>query len=212
MIRRMTPLKVLFLAAEVAPFAKQGGLADVCGSLPKALQGLGHEVIVVMPAYQPVEQAAQTGKWQLKLVPGELRVPTGSGIVKAAVLKGQLPGSEVQIYFIAEKNLFDRSEIYGYNDDAYRFCFFSRASLELISALNWRPDVVHCHDWHTAPALTWLATTGQMDAFYRGLPTIYTIHNLAHQGKSARPVLHYLGTGVEPLVEEEWQHENFMAR
>ncbi len=208
----MTPLKILFLAAEVAPFAKRGGLADVCGSLPKALQGLGHEVLVVMPAYQTVEQAFQTGKWQLKLLPGELRVPTGSGVLKVAVLQGQLPGSEVPIYFIAEKNLFDRSEIYGYNDDAYRFSFFSRASLELISALNWRPDVVHCHDWHTAPALTWLTTTGQIDAFYRGLPTVYTIHNLAHQGKSARSVLHYLGTGVEPLVEEDWQYVNFMAR
>ncbi|MCI0607329.1 glycogen synthase [bacterium] len=212
MIRRMTPLKILFLAAEVAPFAKRGGLADVCGSLPKALQGLGHEVFVVMPAYQSVEQAFQTGKWQLKLVPGELRVPTGAGLLRAAVLKGQLPGSEVPIYFIAEKNLFGRSEIYGHDDDAYRFCFFSRASLELISALNWRPDVVHCHDWHTAPALTWLTTTGQIDAFYRGIPTIYTIHNLAHQGRSVRSVLHYLGTGVEPLVEENWQHVNFMAR
>ena len=208
----MNPLKVLSLAAEIAPFAKTGGLADVCGSLPKALENLGHEVRAVMPAYRAIEIAHSTGKWNLELMPGDLRVPTGAGIVTAAVFRGKLPGSSVPVYFIAEKNLFDRDEIYGYNDDPYRYCFFSRAALELISALNWRPDVIHCHDWHTAPALTWLTTTGQMDPFYRALPGIYTIHNLAYQGKADRSVLHYLGTGVEPLIEEDWQHVNFMAR
>ena len=208
----MNPLKVLSLAAEIAPFAKTGGLADVCGSLPKALEHLGHDVRAVMPAYRGIEMAYGTGKWNLELMPGDLRVPTGAGIIPAAVFRGKLPGSNVPVYFIAEKNLFDRDEIYGYNDDPYRFCFFSRAALELISALNWRPDVIHCHDWHTAPALTWQTTTGQMDPFYRALPGIYTIHNLAYQGKSDRSVLHYLGTGIEPLVEENWQHVNFMAR
>ncbi len=159
-----------------------------------------------------VENAYASGKWNLQLLPGVLRVPTGAGIIPAAVFRGELPGSEVPVYFIAEKNLFDRDEIYGYNDDPYRFCFLSRAGLEIISALNWRPDVIHCHDWHTAPALTWLTTTGQADPLYRGLPGIYTIHNLAHQGKYPRNVLHYLGTGVEPLFEENWQHVNFMAR
>ena len=208
----MNSLKVLAIAAEVAPFAKRGGLADVAGSLPKALRNLGHEVRIVMPAYSGIESAYQSGKWNLQLMPGELRVPTGSGLIVAVVFRGELPGSDVPVYFIAERNLFDRDEIYGYDDDPYRFCFLSRAALELASALNWRPDVVHCHDWHSAPALTWMTTTGQMDPFYRGLPGIYTIHNLAHQGKCARNVLHYLGTGVEPLNEENWQHVNFMAR
>jgi starch synthase len=208
----MTPLKVLSISAEVAPFAKTGGLADVCGSLPKALQNLGHDVRAIMPAYKAVELAYSTGKWNLHLLPGDLRIPTGAGVVAASVFTGNLPGSDVPIYFIAEKNLFARDEIYGYSDDPYRFCFFSRAALELISALNWRPDVIHCHDWHTAPALTWMTTTGQVDPFYRALPGIYTIHNLAYQGKAERNVLHYLGTGVEPLIEENWQHVNFMAR
>jgi starch synthase len=209
---RMNPLKILFLSAEVAPFAKRGGLADVCGSLPKALQSLGHEVVVVMPAYQSIEQANQSGKWNLRSIPGELRVPTGAGLLPAGVFTTKLPGSDVTIYFIAEGNLFHRPEIYGYNDDPYRFCFFSRAAMELISALSWRPDVVHCHDWHTAPALMWLNTTGQLDGFFRAIPSIYTIHNLSHQGRSSRNVLHYLGTAVEPLIEETWQEVNFMAR
>jgi starch synthase len=208
----MNPLKVLMISAEVAPFAKRGGLADVAGSLPKALQDLGDEVRVVMPAYREIENAYQTGKWNLQLMPGDLRIPTGAGMLVAYAFRGTLPGSDVPMYFIAEKNLFDRDEIYGYDDDAYRFCFLSRAALELLSALNWRPDVIHCHDWHSAPALTWLATTGQADPFYRGLPSLYTIHNLAHQGRTSREILHYLGTGTQPLREESWQHVNFMAR
>ena len=208
----MNPLKVLCIAAEVAPFAKRGGLADVCGSLPKALRALGHDVRIVMPAYREVEQAYASGKWDLEALPGELRIPTGGGILTAGAFRAYLPGSDVPVYFITERNLFDRDEIYGYDDDAYRFCFLSRGALELLSAFHWRPDVIHCHDWHTAPAITWLSTTGQMDPFYRGLPTVYTIHNLAHQGKSSRRVLHYLGTGTDPLMEESWQHVNFMAR
>jgi starch synthase len=208
----MNPLKILFLSAEVAPFAKRGGLADVSGSLPKALWNLGHEVMVMMPAYQNIEDGYHSGSWGLQTLPGGLRVPTGAGILPAGVFTANLPGTDVRTYFIAEGGLFHRPEIYGYNDDPYRFCFFSRAALELISNFNWRPDVIHCHDWHTAPALMWLNTTGQMDAFYRAIPSIFTIHNLAHQGRSSRDVLNYLGSVAEPLFEENRQEVNFMAR
>ncbi len=100
------------------------------------------------------------------------------------MLEATLPGSDVPVYFVAERHRFgDRPFFYGYRDDAYRFAFFSRAALDLmIAALGWRPDVVHAHDWHTAPAVTWLATAGQADPRYAGLPTLYTIHNLSHQG------------------------------
>ena len=94
----------------------------------------------------------------------------GIGPVPAGVFEGRLPGSDVPIYFIAERNLFDRPQIYGYWDDVGRFAFFSRAALDLIPALGWRPDIVHAHDWHTAPAVTWLATAGQADDRYRGIP------------------------------------------
>jgi len=208
----MNSLKVLFIAAEVAPFAKKGGLADVCGSLPKALKALGHEVRVCMPAYQPIEEAYQKGRWNLQTLPGVLRVPTGAGSLSAGVFTGTLPGSEVPVYFIAERNLLNRPEVYGYSDDPYRFCFFSRAALELVAALDWRPDVIHCHDWHSAPALAWLNTTGQIDPFYRGLPSVYTIHNLAHQGRSVRKVLSYLGVSSPPMHEESPNEVNFMAR
>jgi starch synthase len=207
-----TPLKVLFISAEAAPFAKTGGLGDVCGSLPKALRALGHEVRIVMPAYQSIETAYQSGKWQLLAEPWTFHVPTGAGLVPSGIFTGQLPGSDVPVYFVAEKNLFDRPNIYGYNDDPTRFAFLSRAALSLLPAMAWHPDVIHAHDWHTGPALTWLATTGKADDRYRRIATLFTIHNLAHQGRSNRDVIDYLGIQTLPLREESPLEVNFMAR
>ena len=119
------PLKILTLSAEVAPFAKTGGLADVAGALPKALRALGHEVRVVMPAYQTIESNQE--KFGLRPMPGMLNVPTGGGTVPAGVFEGVLPGTDVPVYFIGERNLFYRPNIYGYEDDAYRFAFYCRA-------------------------------------------------------------------------------------
>lgn len=206
-------MRILIIAAEAAPFAKTGGLADVAGSLPKALAALGHDVRVVMPAYQAIEDAARTGRWGVTADHTVLRVPVGGGLVDAGVLRTVLPGSQVPVCFIAERHLFGRPEIYGYPDDAYRFAFFSRAALDLmVGAWGWRPDVVSVHDWHAAPAIAWLATAGQLDLRYRGLPTCLTIHNLAHQGRANRQVLAYLGIDAPRLLEEGAGEVNFMAR
>src|SRR3990172_1441390 len=163
-------LKILCLSAEVAPFAKTGGLGDVAGSLPKALRALGHDVRVVMPAYQSLEAKGRAG--ELDAMPWALNVPLGIGTLRvpAGVFQSQLPGSDVPVYFIAQRSLFDRPEIYDYADDSYRFSFFSRAALDLTLALDWRPDIVHAHDWHTAPAVTWLPTAGQAHDRYPRLP------------------------------------------
>ncbi len=202
------PLKILFLSAEVAPFAKTGGLGDIGGSLPIALAEMGHDVRVVMPAYKNIED----GYPGVQQLPGQLDVPTGSGIIPCGTLEGKLPGSEVPITFIAEWQLFKRDKIYGYWDDAYRFAFFSRAALELTKAWDWKPDIVHAHDWHTAPALTWLATAGQMDEHFRGISSVFTIHNLAHQGKTNWDIFDYLGIQTFSLAEEAYEEVNFMAR
>jgi starch synthase len=208
------PLKVLFLSAEVAPFAKAGGLADVCGSLPKALAALGHEVRIVLPAYAPIEAALPTGKWGLHCHSVTLQVPFAKTLVPAGVLEAKLPGSEVPVYFIAEWHRFgSRPFFYGYRDDAFRFAFFSQAALDLIiAALGWRPDVVHAHDWHAAPAVTWLDTAGRADERYAGLPTVFTIHNLMHQGTAPWQVFDQLGLLTHRLHEERGGEVNFMAR
>jgi starch synthase len=208
------PLKILVLSAEAAPFAKAGGLADVCGSLPKALAGLGHDVRVVLPAYRVIEQAIKNGDLGLQTSPTTLKVPVSPNPVTAGVLESSLPGSNVPVYFIAERQRFgDRPFFYGYPDDPFRFAFFSRAALDLmVAALGWRPDVVHAHDWHTAPAITWLATSGQGDPRYANMPTVYTIHNLMHQGTANWQALNFLGVRTNRLMEERPNEVNFMAR
>ena len=206
------PLKVLFITAEAAPFAKTGGLGDVGGSLPKALHRLGHDVRIAMPAYQNIEAAYQTGKWNIGTMPGFLSVPIRGGLLAAGVFRTEIPGTSVPVYFIAERSLFDRPNIYGYNDDPYRFSFFCRAALELIPALHWKPDVIHAHDWHAGPALTWLANNGQADEQFRRIASLFTIHNLMYQGRSSWDVLSYLGIQTHGLSEEGYGEVNFMAR
>ncbi len=201
--------KILYLSAEVAPFAKTGGLGDVGGSLPKALRALGHDVRVVMPAYESIEN----GRFpNIIALPMQLYVPTGSGSIPCGVLKGTLPGSDVPVYFIAEWHLFKRGNLYGYWDDPYRFAFFSRAALELARALKWKPDVVHGHDWHTGPAITWLATAGANDPFFANTPTVFTIHNLAIQGNTNWHIFDYLGILTHSLTEEAYGEVNLIAR
>jgi starch synthase len=202
------PLKIMFLSAEVAPFAKTGGLGDIGGSLPKALRAMGHDVRVFMPAYQNIEAGYQG----VGSMPLQLNVPTGSGVIQAGAFDGKLPGSDVPVYFIAEHNLFNRPNIYGYWDDPYRFAFFSKAAFELTRSIDWRPDLLHAHDWHTAPAVTWLATAGQADPRFQGIGSVFTIHNLAHQGKTSWNVFEYMQLFTHGLTEEAYGEVNFMAR
>ncbi len=206
-------LKILMISAEVAPFVKTGGLGDVAGSLPKALRELGHDVRVIMPAFRSIEDAYHAGRLQLATpLPGGMLVPTGAGAIPAGVFEGRLPGGEVPVYFIAEDNLFGRPQIYGYGDDVYRFAFFSRAAMEFSRAIDWRPDVVNAHDWHAAPAITWLSTAGNSLDWFRGIPSIFTIHNLMHQGKTSWDIFDYLQLFTHRLNEEAYGEVNFMAR
>ncbi|MCC7359858.1 MAG: glycogen synthase [Anaerolineales bacterium] len=206
------PLKILFLSAEVVPFAKSGGLGDVGGALPKFLRALGHDVRVVLPAYRAIETDFYAGRGGYTARTEGLLVPVRGQGRPAGVLEGRLPGTDVPVYFIAERNLFDRPELYGYDDDVYRFAFYSRAALVLAEALDWRPDLIHAHDWHSAPAITWLATAGQASGFWRGVASLFTIHNLAHQGRAGWDLFSYLGLTTHGLAEEGYGAVNLMAR
>ncbi len=176
-------MKILFLAAEVAPFAKVGGLADVAGSLPLALAALGHDVRVAMPRYPGVDPA----RYDLQTVVPSLDVPLGGDKTGTAILQGFLPappgGPQVPIYFVQNQHHFERpGPIYGYADDGDRFAVFCRAALLMLPHLNWRPDLVHANDWHTAFAPNMLKTIYEFDSYLAGIKTAFTIHNLAYQG------------------------------
>jgi len=181
-------LKVLFLSAEVAPFAKTGGLADVAGALPKALASLGHDARVAMPRYGRIDPA----KFGLVAAVADLAVPMDSTSEHVAILRGSLTPA-VPVYLVDSPRYFDREGIYGYPDDGERFVLFCRAALEMLKQLNWQPDIIHCNDWHTGIVPNWLKTIYAGDPFFQRTATVFTVHNLQYQGIFGHRILEIAG-------------------
>ncbi|MDP2743442.1 MAG: glycogen/starch synthase [Dehalococcoidia bacterium] len=168
-------LKILFAAAEVSPFTKVGGLADVAGALPKALQRLGHDVRVVTPRYGGTrDNGAAT-----RITDRPFGVPALGETEEVTVSHSSLNGG-VPVYFLENQKYFERPAVYGEPDDLARFTLFSRALLEVPRLLGWQPDILHCHDWHAASAVAFLGK--DKDPWYRSTASVFTIHNLAYQG------------------------------
>ena len=150
-------MKILFASAEVAPFAKVGGLADVAGSLPLALAARGHDVRVIMPKYLTISE----GPWERQRVLDGCPVPMANHMSGCALDESRLPGSEVPIYFVEHHDYFSRPGIYGppggaYPDNLERLTFLSRAVLAVLEPLGWQPEVIHLNDWHTALVAVYL--------------------------------------------------------
>jgi len=185
-------MKVAFLASEVIPYAKTGGLADVAGALPKFLAGLGAEVRVFMPFYREVK------KKNLALQPAVELARLEMGGKPLAYRVYTLAADGVKFYFIDRPDYFDREALYGtaagdYPDNGERFAFFSRAALETMRTLGFSPDIIHGHDWQSALAFAYLRTTYAGDAFLARTRTLFTIHNLAYQGLFDEEVLDRVG-------------------
>ena len=172
------PLKVLIAAAEVAPFARSGGLGDVVAALAKELRRQGHDVRLVMPRYRQVSLE----RYNLQPAVRLLRVPLGTQLMDCTVYEGQAAG-EVPVYFVDCPPLFDRDGLYGFGDDDARFVLFSRAVCEMLRPLGFVPDVLHVNDWHTAIVPNLLARVYEGDGDLNGISTVLTIHNLAFQGQ-----------------------------
>ncbi|HEY3230678.1 MAG TPA: glycogen/starch synthase [Roseiflexaceae bacterium] len=185
------PLKILLMSAEMVPFAKTGGLADVAGALPKALKAIGHDIRVAMPRYGRIDRE----RFKIAEVLAPYPVPMDDRTEDAALMQANLPtaAGDIPVYMVDNDHYYDRDGIYMYEDDADRFIFFSRAVLEGIERLGWQPDVIHCHDWHTAIVPNWLKTIYKHDPFYMDTACIYTIHNLAYQGIFGYRVLEIAG-------------------
>ncbi len=183
-----TPLNILIMAAEMVPFAKTGGLADVVAALPKALRAQGHDVRVTIPRYGRIDPQ----RFAMQPVLAPYPVPMDDRTVEAALLSAEAPGN-VPVYFVDNEQYYARDGIYMYEDDADRFIFFCRAVLEGLRHLDWRPDVIHCHDWHTALVPNWLKTVYRDDPFFANTACVYTIHNLAYQGIFGHRVLEIAG-------------------
>ncbi|MFO7946555.1 MAG: glycogen synthase [Armatimonadota bacterium] len=172
-------MKVLLASAEVAPFAKVGGLADVAGSLPKALSQLDIDIRVIMPKYR---QAVETAD-EIERVADAVPVYMSDSETGCAVDRTYLPGSDVPVYLIEHNAYFDREFVYGppgssYPDNFERLVFFCRAALQAAEAIGFEPDVVHLNDWHTSLIA---AYTRMWDLPHA---TVFTAHNVggAYQG------------------------------
>ncbi len=189
------PLRVLILAAEIVPFVKVGGLADVVGALPKSLQMLGHDVRLAMPRYGQVDP----DRFKLITAFDEVDVNMNSFHEKASVRQGSI-GDGIPVYMIDAPRYFDRENIYGYTDDGERFILFCRAALEAMRALDWAPDIIHCNDWHTGIVPNWMHTIYRDDLFFADTATVYTIHNLAYQGIFGLRILEVAGVAANGFL------------
>lgn len=175
-------IKILIAAAEIAPFAKVGGLADVTGSLPPALKKLNCETRLIMPLYGSINRK----KYELKKIKNNIKIISKNKGQKINLWQSHLPGGNIIVYFIENKKYFGKKKIYCGNN-AERFLFFSYAALQLLPIIKFSPDLIHCHDFHTALIPDILKISE--NPFYKNIKTIYTIHNLNYQGKSEIAVL-----------------------
>jgi starch synthase len=192
-------MNILFATAEVSPIAKTGGLGDVCGSLPKALAKLGHEVTIFMPYYrQAKEWFADNDVTPQEALPATL-VAWANWIAEASYLRTTLPGTDIPLILVENDYYFHRPQIYsprfdGYDDGIERFTFFCRAVVRGCEMLGIAPDIVHAHDWHTALLPVYLHSGLRGSDQFGGARSVYTIHNLNYQGIGAAH--HFTGLGL----------------
>jgi starch synthase len=189
----MPRLKVLFVASEVVPFAKTGGLADVAGALPIALAERGHDVRVVLPLYRVAKkfiatmgEAPTPPARPVERLPKPMAVPVGFGEAWCSIWEARFQRSEARVYLLEHDALFDREGIYGdaggaYGDNLARYTVLCRGALVLARYLGFEPDIVHVHDWQAALVPIY------MDTLEAGSPvsaaaSILTIHNMGYQG------------------------------
>ncbi len=176
-------VNILLATSEAVPYAKTGGLADVCGTLPSELAQLGHRPVLVLPAYR---RALWCGV-PIEPMGIDFIVPIGSKTVTGHLLQSKLPGGEVPVYLIQQDQYYDRAELYrekdkDYVDNCERFVFFCRAVLELIRLLELNVDLLHANDWQTGLIPAYLKLEYRNLPRYRKIATLFTIHNLAYQG------------------------------
>jgi starch synthase len=188
-------MNILFLSSEVAPFAKTGGLGDVAAALPKALHERGHDVRVFMPLYSRIEQS----KYKFRSIDSlrGLRIVVGPRAFDVSIFAAQLPGSDLEIFFVHCPQLYRRAGIYTHDADEHlRFLVLSYAALEAAQRMRFAPDILHCNDWQTALAPLILKVRFAWDGSIFGRTrSVLTIHNLNYQGTWPASVLNDTGLG-----------------
>lgn len=212
-------LKILLIASEVTPIAKRGGLADVVGSLPKELTKMGIDARIALPKYNIIDAK----KYPQKLVKKGLSFERGKVKEKFNVYQTKLPGSQVKVYLIDSKYFhwgdiyLERTAFVGSFKEIERFLIFTRAVAEMFPKLNWWPDIIHFHDWHTSMIPTFLKMKGGEDKRYKKIKTLLTMHNLENQG-TRRPheILDFMPLDDKKFknlkIRDQWKNLNLFQQ
>ncbi len=210
------PHKILFVAAEVAPYASVGGLGQVIYFLARALKKQGHDVRIFMPKYGYMDES----KYKTTMVWPGLAVPTG-GKENPLICNVKLytPNkSEVPVYFLENMEYYEkRANVYGYIDDHIRWGLLTKGALEFLRHSDWVPDVINCADWHTGHIPNYLKTVYQSDEKLSKIATVFSIHNIYHQGTFDHRFLSDLDyddgrSPIAPFFSERLKLQNFMRR
>ena len=202
-------MKILFASAEVAPFSKAGGLADVVGSLPKELEK-NAEIAIFTPLHGCIDKE----KYGIKeLENSEMWITFGSQPHKFNLYMTKLPGTNINVFFVKNDWYFSCfKEVYPkYLDPRYeheRYISFSLATMEYAKALNFRADVIHANDWHTAMIPLYLHSNYKFDEFWSHTKCVFEIHNLAYQGVWFEDVLDFANMRKD-IVYNEWGCEHY---
>ncbi|MDA0986622.1 MAG: glycogen synthase GlgA [Bacteroidetes bacterium] len=213
-------LKILFVSSEIEPFAKTGGLADVSSALPQMIRELGHDIRVMMPRYGTISDRKFKLHDVIRLK--ELQLPVGNSFKTANVNSSFITNikTKVQVYLLANKELYGRNGIYGsattlkeFQDNDDRYIFFARGVLETLKRLGWQPDIIHCNDWQTGLIPAYMKTIYADDPFFIPIKTVFTIHNLHYQGNF--PSILFSKTNLPPSLMTKIQlnangHYSFM--
>ena len=188
-------LRICHIAAEVAPFSKTGGLADVCGALTKYLHAAGHEVRVFTPLYSVIDRTALDDQpiAGLQNLPLEL----GSHRYRYSVRAARVPGTRAAVHFIDCPALYARERIYTSDPDEHlRYIALTRAAIECCQRLGFGPQILHAHDWHASFAPLFLQVAYGWDALFKHTRSVLTIHNIGYQGVFAASAVADLGLGA----------------
>jgi len=206
--------KILMVATEAVPLAKEGGVADVIGSLPKELAALGHDVCVFLPRYGTIDPA----RWALQPTGVVRTIPQGGFNRTVSILQTTLPASPVTVYLLDHEGLFGRQQrLYlglDQRDEQRRFLLFCRGLLEALPQLGFAPDIIHLNDWQTAPCAAYLRTTHRHLLRQGATRIVYTVHNLQYQGRWDPSILDEAGLNPSQVFTpnglEFWGDVNWM--
>jgi starch synthase len=215
-------LKIFFLSAEAAPFAKVGGLGDVAGALPKALADFNIDIRICLPLYGFIDRK----KYKIKKISQKILVSAGGRNEKINLWFSCLPGRKTPVYliehrFFNSKKIYQGAKILKNNkytrgvDDIKRFSFFTRAAIEMAKRLKFKPDIIHCHDWHTALAPDFIKIENKKNDYFKSTKTVFTIHNLANQGIAGPEIVGYSKLDSNsPIIKADLKNGdiNFMVQ